>query len=145
MDRVCSACKVSKEKSHYHKNSSRKDGLSHICKECRKVRSSKENLSMDHSLHYAKHSQYYKQKAVLRKDSVKQATPPWLTKQHFAEIEVIYSHARDCQVVTGEGYHVDHIVPLKGKDVCGLHVPWNLQVLPAVVNIRKNNRYEQTQ
>ena len=141
MDKVCSACKVSKEESYYHKNSYCKDGLSHVCKECRKVRSSKENLSMDHSLHYAKHSRYYRQKAVLRKGSVKQATPPWLTKEHKKLISDLYLHAEDCFVTSGEQYQVDHIVPLKGKDVCGLHVPWNLQILPSDLNLKKSNRF----
>jgi hypothetical protein len=68
-------------------------------------------------------------------------TPVWLNKDHLPEIEYFYWLARDLYRTTGEKYHVDHIVPLQGENVSGLHVPWNLQVLPADLNISKGNKY----
>ena len=53
----------------------------------------------------------------------------------------MYWLASDLFKVTGEEYHVDHIVPLVGVDVCGLHVPWNLQVLPSDLNLKKGNKH----
>lgn len=69
-------------------------------------------------------------------------TPDWLSKEHLAEIEQFYWLARDLYYVTGERYHVDHIIPLQGENVSGLHVPWNLQVLPADLNIAKGNKLD---
>lgn len=71
-----------------------------------------------------------------------QATPPWLTEEQLGDIVDFYSIARLFKLYIGEDYHVDHIVPLKGKKVCGLHVPWNLQVLPAKENASKSNKFE---
>lgn len=68
------------------------------------------------------------------------ATPQWLTKEHFLEIEDLFICAKMFRLYTGQEYHVDHIIPLKGKNVCGLHVPWNLQILEASENIRKSNK-----
>jgi hypothetical protein len=74
-----------------------------------------------------------KQRAQLakRRAAKLQATPPW------------YSHD-DCVAIYKElkpGLHLDHIVPLQGKNVCGLHWHHNLQLLPAVENIAKHNKF----
>jgi hypothetical protein len=71
----------------------------------------------------------------------RQATPVWLTEDHREEILRVYEHSKECRMLTGDEYHVDHIVPLAGENVCGLHVPWNLQVLPSDINIAKSNKY----
>lgn len=66
--------------------------------------------------------------------------PLWLNQAHWAEIEGMYHFAKVMEQITGQKYHVDHIEPLQGRDVSGLHVPWNLRAIPARENMRKSNR-----
>jgi hypothetical protein len=78
----------------------------------------------------------------MQRDAAKKCrTPSWLDAQMKQQIEVEYSLAAWCTEVMNEPYHVDHIVPLQGKTVSGLHVPWNLQVIPAKLNQQKSNHF----
>ena len=70
-----------------------------------------------------------------------QRTPSWLTKEHLEEIKEFYVMAKELEDVFPWKQNVDHIVPLQGTTVSGLHVPWNLQILSAKANIEKGNRH----
>ncbi len=70
-----------------------------------------------------------------------QATPKWLTPEHYESIRQFYTDSLELKELTGIEFHVDHIVPLQGALVCGLHVPWNLQVLTAHDNLSKSNTF----
>ena len=74
--------------------------------------------------------------ASKRNAKKKMATPPWLTREHLSIIRAIYAEAVRLTKETGVPHEVDHIVPLSGKTVSGLHVPWNLRAIPA----KENNR-----
>lgn len=74
------------------------------------------------------------------KASKKGATPDWV------DHKVIAKRYDECKLLNDEAgyikYHVDHIVPIRGKKICGLHVPWNLQVITAKENMQKSNKFE---
>ena len=67
----------------------------------------------------------------------RQACPPWVDDEHMARIHEIYRLRREISDRTGVVHEVDHIVPLQGKIVCGLHVWWNLRVIPREENNRR--------
>jgi hypothetical protein len=67
----------------------------------------------------------------------RKATPAWANQ---AKIAALYEEAQTLSGMMGEPCHVDHIVPLKSKIVCGLHCEANLQILPGLENMKKGNR-----
>ena len=79
-----------------------------------------------------------------RRRKHREATPKWLAKKEKAEIRQLYQIAITMSKTTGEQYVVDHIVPLRGNDVCGLHVPWNLRVITQEENLKKSNKFLDT-
>lgn len=77
-----------------------------------------------------------------RRAKKRKATPEWLTRAQHTKMRALYAEAARLTAETGIKQHVDHIVPLKGRTVSGLHVPWNLQILPASLNQKKSNRLD---
>jgi hypothetical protein len=76
-----------------------------------------------------------------RRRKHRNATPPWLTRKQKAEIRQLYQIAITMTKTTKEQYVVDHIIPLRGESVCGLHVPWNLRVITQEENLAKSNKF----
>jgi hypothetical protein len=68
-------------------------------------------------------------------------TPAWLTEDDLIHIRCLYQVAAMRSRESGQKWHVDHIIPLQGETVSGLHVPSNLRVIPATENLRKYNNY----
>ena len=82
----------------------------------------------------------YRELVSLRRRRFRLATPKWLTAEHKMEIRLKYRLAIEMSRATGVRHAVDHIVPLQGEEVCGLHVPWNLEVVTQEENLKKSNK-----
>jgi hypothetical protein len=82
--------------------------------------------------HYNKNKEYYISKAQERKNKTQNINLSDFNKE---KIKKIYASAEDD--------HVDHIFPLVHPHFCGLHVPWNLQVLTVFENLSKGNKVEE--
>jgi 5-methylcytosine-specific restriction endonuclease McrA len=76
----------------------------------------------------------------VRKRRHREATPKWITAEEKLAMRKLYLKARELTQLSGERYVVDHIVPLHGETVCGLHVPWNLRVITQAENLVKSNK-----
>lgn len=82
---------------------------------------------------------------MARKAAYLQRTPAWLTEDDHWMIEQAYELAALRTKMFGVAWHVDHVLPLRGKMVSGLHTPYNMQVILGVENLRKGNRVQHGQ
>lgn len=121
----CSKCEEIQEIQNFHANKRVPSGINSQCKSCSRTR-----VKEWHQDNPNKNRIY----VARRKKHIIQRTPSW------ADLEKIEQIYKNCP----EGHHVDHIVPLQGDKVSGLHVPENLQYLKAEDNLKKSNSFEVT-
>lgn len=141
--KTCTKCNESKLISQFPKKKESKDGLHSWCKVCKytdRLRYKRAKDSKRHAREY-----YYRNKdrwvfiKANRRARLLKAAPVWLDSEYLWLINEVYELSALRNKLTSIKWEVDHIVPLAGKNVCGLHVPWNLQVITRVENRKKSN------
>jgi len=168
MNKLCKTCNEEKPLSEFHKRKDTPDGRKYYCKAC-SSKLAAEQRKRRPDLESARQKKYYyenrkkqiKKAAKWTKDNrsrvnrhkritgkgaaanakynakKKRQTPLWA--DHLA-IKRIYAACARITKETGMEHHVDHIVPIQGRKVRGLHVEYNLQILPGSDNRSKGNR-----
>jgi 5-methylcytosine-specific restriction endonuclease McrA len=124
-------------KQRYQDNPQFREIMLHRAKTYRELNA--EALRVKQKQRYYEDPITFKVRATIRKKRARQATPTWLTTRQLQEIRNFYERAASLTKVTCIPHEVDHIVPLQARTVCGLNVPWNLQVLTAEENRRKRD------
>jgi 5-methylcytosine-specific restriction endonuclease McrA len=143
----CRDCKEQKSETEFVKNKAFSSGIDTLCLVCNRRRTKEYRLAgkadrtaearrarvRDRAKHNARMA---KSKANRKKRQV--------TYDEFSLLffEEIYDKAKRLTELIGVPHQVDHIVPLQGKNVSGLHVPENLQILTRYENISKSNKFE---
>lgn len=159
----CTKCGETKLTSEFHRDKTHKDGFRSACKICVMSYmglyyvSNKETLikkvnnwvAANRDRHNEKCKRWVKRnsgkvnaRTARRYASKTQATPKWVSENPdmLWLISEVYDLARLRTEKTGNKWEVDHIVPLRGSNVCGLHTPFNLQVVLQSENRKKSNR-----
>ena len=129
----CTKCSKILSLDTYSRSVNTWDSYAYVCKSCKSIYRQQftQNNPEYNKEHYKLHKAEYISRAIQYKTKRTLATPPW------ANLDAIKRIYDTCP----EGYHVDHIIPLQGEFVSGLHVESNLQHLPALENMQKHNKY----
>jgi hypothetical protein len=157
--KTCTVCHAEKELTDFYRRFRAPDGHEAMCKECRLAHNrrwlaknkdrhseltrswyaqNREQHLANSKAYYEANKENYLEYFYARQERTKRATPPWVDRK---EIRAFYAEAQRLSAETGIQYDVDHIVPLKGKLVSGLHVPANLRVIPSSENKRKAAKF----
>ena len=145
---ACKDCRKIESREWYSKNKERKAKTTrewYLANKDKKDKLNKEWWKNNPEKRRAKHKKFHENNphktreynAKRRAYRIK-ATPAWANKE---AIDYVYYTAKLLEDVYGTKWHVDHIVPLKGKNVCGLHTHTNLQLLPPKQNLEKSNTF----
>lgn len=102
----------------------------------------KESIKAQQKIYLANNLEKFRLKRANRRATIIMRTPSWNCEFNDFAIQELYSLAALRTKVTNISWHVDHIIPLKGKKVSGLHVANNLQVITSLENCVKANKYE---
>ena len=169
--KLCRGCQEGLPPDKFNKNPKNKDGLQHKCRSCessyhqqnrnrilRRQRayqaSNSERLAEHGRSYYEKHKNSLKNArkvwtadnkdkvaamSASRRATMLQRTPKWANKK---AIEAFYTEAQNLTEATGIQHNVDHVIPLRGELVSGLHVENNLQVIKATENFSKSNKFK---
>jgi hypothetical protein len=100
-----------------------------------------EKIKAKHLRHIKKHPEAYTARSVASVARRAKRVPQWLTPDDKWAIKEAYKLAKLRTSMFGFIWEVDHVIPLRGKIVSGLHVPTNLQVIPKADNRNKRNNY----
>ena len=92
------------------------------------------------AIHAKENPEQYAAKTAKRRAAKLQRTPAWLTAEDHSLMADYYQMAKELEQIFPWKQHVDHILPLQGKLVSGLHTPLNLQILSEAANLQKSNK-----
>lgn len=165
--KICAKCHLTLAVTEFHKCKARADGLQRWCKACVKLRDAGRTRPYNpekqrrhaakrteaqrqrraipevhaalleyNRAHYKKNKEAYFARAVARASRMRVSS---IIHDDPKNVARVYAKAAEMRAA-GLDVEVDHIVPLRGKTVSGLHVSWNLQIIPSAENRRKGNK-----
>jgi hypothetical protein len=150
---ACSVCEAQRTKKWFAENpeklkKSQRKSYAKRAEQCRKYAAeyranNLEKVREGYRKSKLKNRAYHTYLESQRQKKIKQATPSWLTKEDKQWMVDIYKLSKQIKDEYGVVTAVDHIIPIKGKTVCGLNVPSNLRVVTQKYNSEKSNRMEE--